>query len=195
MARDPKGRFVKGSGSTPSSSSPDPDRPSTVGSGGASPNTTAGDGKGFSFVMVDGTVPGLRDMLSRLADMSPALDAIGAAVVSETQMRFELQEAPDGTKWAGLSEVTKAQRKAGGASRILRETGDNLYDTLTHQLLAGGDGVAVGVNRWWSTVHQFGGMAGRGRKVKIPARPFLGLSEAAAEEVLAIAADHVARSA
>ena len=61
-------------------------------------------------------------------------------------------------------------------------------------MLASGDGVAIGVNRWWSKIHQFGGMAGRGKKVKVPARPFLGLSEAGAEEVLAIARDHIERA-
>ncbi|TEB09145.1 phage virion morphogenesis protein [Pelotomaculum propionicicum] len=40
------------------------------------------------------------------------------------------------------------------------------------------DVVAVGTNLIYAAIHQFGGPAGRGRKVEIPARPYLGVSEA-----------------
>jgi phage virion morphogenesis protein len=39
------------------------------------------------------------------------------------------------------------------------------------------DSVEVGSNMVYSLIHHFGGKAGRKRKVTIPARPFLGVSE------------------
>ena len=36
-----------------------------------------------------------------------------------------------------------------------------------------GNIVMVGTDKEYAAIHQFGGMAGRNRKVKIPARPFL----------------------
>lgn len=40
------------------------------------------------------------------------------------------------------------------------------------------EGVAVGTNLIYGAIHQFGGPAGRGKKVEIPARSYLGVSEA-----------------
>lgn len=39
------------------------------------------------------------------------------------------------------------------------------------------EGVAVGTNLIYGAIHQFGGPAGRGKKVQIPARPYLGVSD------------------
>lgn len=175
--RDSKGRFVKGGGSAPAPTPP------------VETSTKGGD---FAFATVDGTVPGLQDLLARIKDVPRALDEVGASVVTETQMRFEAQRDPKGAAWQALAPSTIARRTAGKASKILRETGDNLYDTLTHRVEP--DAVLVGVNRAWAAIHQFGGRAGRGKKTTIPARPFLGLSEEGATEVLHILRDHLEAS-
>jgi len=39
------------------------------------------------------------------------------------------------------------------------------------------DSVTVGASPVYALIHQMGGKAGRGRKVTIPARPYLGLSD------------------
>jgi phage virion morphogenesis protein len=46
--------------------------------------------------------------------------------------------------------------------------------------------VAVGTNRVYAAIHQLGGQAGRGRKVTIPARPYLGVSAADRVRILAV---------
>lgn len=178
MPRDSKGRFVPRGGSAPS---PSP------------PVETSAKGGDFAFATVDGTVPGMQDLIARIKDVPRALDEVGASVVLETQMRFEAQKDPNGAAWQALAPTTIARRTAGKASKILRETGDNLYDTLTHRV-DGGSAVLIGVNRSWAAIHQFGGTAGRGKKVTIPARPFLGLSEEGAVEVLHILRDHLEAS-
>jgi phage virion morphogenesis protein len=52
--------------------------------------------------------------------------------------------------------------------------------------------VVLGVNKVYAAIHHFGGPAGRGRKVTIPPRPYLGLSEADREEIRAILNDYLA---
>ena len=44
--------------------------------------------------------------------------------------------------------------------------------------------VTVGTNLPYAAIHQFGGMAGRGRKVRIPARPFMGIDERGARQIV-----------
>ena len=44
-------------------------------------------------------------------------------------------------------------------------------------MLVGAKTVKLGSNVEYARIHQKGGMAGRGRKVKIPARPYLGVSK------------------
>src|SRR5690606_3182871 len=102
--------------------------------------------------------------------------------------------APDGTPWVALSDVTvaaKGRKGAGGEARTLRDSGD-LYDSITHQVKLG-IGVRVGVTRVYGRIHQQGGMAGRGRKVRIPARPYLGVSRQGAEEIALIIGQHLSK--
>jgi phage virion morphogenesis protein len=35
------------------------------------------------------------------------------------------------------------------------------------------NGIVIGTNKIYAAIHQFGGQAGRGKKVPIPARPYL----------------------
>lgn len=128
----------------------------------------------------------LAAMMRRVADVEPVLDEIGGSQAAEVQNRFETQRGPDGAAWRGLSELTLAKR--GGRARTLRDTGA-LYDSQVHQV--SDRTVSVGTNSVYGAIHQFGGQAGRGRKVTIPARPYLGLSEKGKAEILAILRDHV----
>lgn len=70
---------------------------------------------------------------------------------------------------------------------------EELAGSIRYQLLPGGTGVEVGTNRFadaWdggAAVHQFGSRDGR-----IPARPFLGLSDADETGVMAILNRHLA---
>lgn len=132
----------------------------------------------------------LRELAMRVKNLEPALDEIGASNVTETQHRFEEQRAPDGSSWKGLSVATLAKRKASNP-KILRQD-DHLFDSITHEVDAARGVARIGTNRRYARVQQLGGNAGRGRKVSIPARPFLGISEAGRNEVLEILRDHVA---
>ena len=99
---------------------------------------------------------------------------IGDDLVASTQNRFERQTAPDNRFWLPLSPATRKQRKQLNP-RILRHRG-LLYQSITYRL--GSDRLQIGTNSIYAAIHQFGGKAGSGQKVTIPARPFLGLSSA-----------------
>ena len=46
------------------------------------------------------------------------------------------------------------------------------------------DTALVGTNMVYAAIHHFGGMAGRGRKVRIPARPFMTLTNEDKQDLL-----------
>lgn len=144
-------------------------------------------GVSLNLTTSDGASAEIKALAARIANLDPALDEIGASQVTEVQVRFERQQGPDGKKWKGLAARTLMKRS--NDAKILRDQG-NLYDSVTHEVQAG-VAVAIGTNKRYARIHQLGGLAGRGRKVFIPARPYLGLSEDGRKEVLNILRDHV----
>lgn len=122
-------------------------------------------------------------MLRGVENREPLMDEIGAALVTSTQFRFEDQQGPDGLAWVP-------------SERALAENGQTLVDkglllaSITH--LPGNDQVEVGSNMVYAGIHQFGGRAGRGHKVDMPARPYLGISFEDETEIDTIVHDYLA---
>ena len=127
-----------------------------------------------------GRIDGLR---GRLEDLSPAMAAIGAAILSEVDLGFREQRDPWGQDWAPLSEATTIpmRRRGGGAgsNKILRDTGvlANSFSAKANRKSA-----VVGTKDKRAGTHQFGarqGAYGRTRRNgplpwgDIPARPML----------------------
>lgn len=146
----------------------------------------------------DGFSHELRALMVRLGSVQAPLDDIGGSLVTSTQQRFEDEEGPDSTPWQRLSDVTLERR--GPGAKKLRETGD-LYDSIGHMVAPGarrggsrGATLYVGANRTYARIQQLGGQAGRGLKVTIPARPYLGVSSDDQREIKAILADHLRAS-
>lgn len=113
---------------------------------------------------------GVGGMLGRLSggfhDTTPLMRALAGALETVTEDNFAAQGRP---RWLGLSPATKKRRGA-GAHMILQDTGRLAGSVSTDY---GRDYARVGTNVVYAPIHQFGGKAGRGRKVTIPARPFL----------------------
>ncbi|MBR0681920.1 phage virion morphogenesis protein [Roseomonas eburnea] len=132
-------------------------------------------------------------------DPAPILRAVGARLVSNTQDRFDEEVDPDGAPWEPLTTAWAALKKGPG---ILRESGmrGGLQGSITFDV-AGGE-LAVGSNKIYAAVHQFGAVIrakrspflvfrtpdgqvfGRAEEVTIPARPYLGLSSRDQEDIL-----------
>ncbi|MCE2739674.1 MAG: phage virion morphogenesis protein [Rhodobacter sp.] len=96
---------------------------------------------------------------------------IGAMIERQTKDRIQTEKtAPDGTPWAPWSDRYAATRNTGNrrAHSLLIDS-ENLLESI--QDYTTGTTVTVGSQTPYSAIHQFGG---RG----IPARPYLGLSDA-----------------
>lgn len=114
---------------------------------------------------------------------------VGEHLLNSVKDNFEDEIAPDGTRWKALSQATRDLRskKYGNApTTILRASGD-LMNSINMQ--ASDTDARIGSSLIYAAIHQLGGDAGRGHKVTIPARPYLGLSSADSEEIIAIAED------
>jgi phage virion morphogenesis protein len=125
-------------------------------------------------------------IIKRMGSPEPALEIIGATVKASVQRNFEVGGRPEG--WEPLSPATMAQKKGGGV--------------LVQQGYAGGllgsinvavdkDQVRIGTNKIYAAIHQFGGKAGPGRKVSIPARPFLMVQDEDWDEINAALQDYL----
>lgn len=120
----------------------------------------------------DGFGAALERMLRVVPTLQPVMEEMGGVLEASAQQRFEDEEGPDGTPWPRLAASTRARR--GDDARILRDRG-HLVQSITSK--ATRLEVAVGSNKAQARVHQLGGKAGRGLKVEIPARPYLGISD------------------
>lgn len=148
-------------------------------------------------VRIVGDMRELQAKLRRMAavKVQPVAKQVGEALVSSTIRRFGEQRDPDGKPWQPLAAATVAPRKKDYGKRgrikkraearlqgrkILIQTA-RLRNSISSKV--SGTAVAVGTNVVYARIHQFGGKAGRGKKVTIPARPFLGISGADQAEI------------
>lgn len=122
---------------------------------------------------------------------------VGEAMVSSTRERFRTSTDPTGKPWQALSSTTvglgfrkKDYKKSGGlrkgvaereAKRKILVQSARLKNSVSSA--ASDTQVAVGTNLVYGPIHQRGGQAGRGKKVTIPARPFLGVSSGDQREI------------
>lgn len=146
---------------------------------------------GTSFKMDLGLFLGaVGKAIGEISDTQRLAEAIGEVLVSGTQDRFEAGEAPDGTPWAPT--------KRGG--QILVDSGA-LKNSIGYE--ASPEMVAVGTADVKAGTHQFGAKKGaygtskRGGPLPwgdIPARKFIGISEADEQEAKACCLRHVGRA-
>lgn len=122
----------------------------------------------------------LKEDLARLENPEPFLRSIGEEMLPRISKRFKEEKGPDGTRWKPLASATvQARLKRYGNSplTILRMRGHLAgslnYQADRHSLRIGTDSSVEA----YAGIHQFGGQAGRGLKVHIPARPYLGFSD------------------
>jgi len=119
-------------------------------------------------------------LLTRIDDAEPVLASFGEYLIGEHQDRFDREVDPEGNRWADLAPETWARKRI---PKILTET-STLRDDVVYD--AGKASLAIGTNVEYGAVHQFGAdfsiMSTR-RRVKIPARPYIGVTPADVEEL------------
>ncbi|KQI69391.1 hypothetical protein AN189_02910 [Loktanella sp. 3ANDIMAR09] len=127
--------------------------------------------------------------LDRLDNLRPLHAQIGEHMLNSIEDRFDSETAPDGAAWTPLAPATTRARLARNGNApltILRERG-RLAGSFNYT--ASPTEVRIGTNVTYAAIHHFGGAAGRGRKVTIPARPILGLSDTDRSAISDITAD------
>lgn len=165
----------------------------------------------------------LKKLAGASADMTPAMQQVGSFMETETLLRFEREQAPDGSKWP---PSLRAKRTGG---QTLTDTA-RLRQSIVSEATA--TTAAVGTNLVYAAIHQMGGTIERearqqtiyhhydkragelsrrfvtkgksnfardvqvkAHKIKIPARPFLGANEQSETGIAEILTDYLAAAA
>ncbi|MBF0175368.1 MAG: phage virion morphogenesis protein [Magnetococcales bacterium] len=139
----------------------------------------------------DGSVLALLNALhAQGANLRPAMRQVAGVLADEAEQAFARETSPEGKPWPGLAESTEKQREKEGKwpGPILQVLG-RLAGSVQQEY--GPDHASVGTNVIYARIHQLGGEAGRGHKVYIPPRPFLGLSPSGQGEILDILQRHL----
>ncbi|WP_027178595.1 phage virion morphogenesis protein [Maridesulfovibrio bastinii] len=104
----------------------------------------------------------------RVQHSQELMDAIGETLVSSTIQRFQDGAGPDGKRW----KPSKRAESEGGQTLV---KSGQLRNSISYE--ASPKMVCVGTNKIYARIHHLGGKAGRGLKVKLPARPYLGIDD------------------
>jgi phage virion morphogenesis protein len=126
-----------------------------------------------------------RAMFARLlragVNMKPLFTEIGSALKQSTKDRFLTETDPEGNPWVELSPVTRARKKT---DRKLYESSD-LFLSIEDEPHDSFVDIIAGQTEY-AAVHQLGNPNNRffkGPLAPIPARPFMGISEADSDEI------------
>ncbi len=160
---------------------------------------------GSAITLDDSEVMGILNAIYEAAgDTRGALKNIGEYEAPATVDRIRQEVSPDGTPFKPLNELYASTKQGrGNGQGILRgKTGD--LSTIVYQLASDTE-LAVGTNVIYGAAHQFGltikpvradalvfSMGGKlihAKSVTIPARPFLGWSDADIAEIINILTD------
>ena len=112
------------------------------------------------------------------AHRAPLMRSIAGTMESAVLQNFDVGGRP---KWLGL-------KYRQGTPLVDTE---NLMASITSEY--NNNEAIVGTNEPYAAIHQFGGKAGRGRKVAIPARPFLILTPQDEADILEDIQDYFQR--
>lgn len=121
----------------------------------------------------------------KINGLNKAIDVL-TQIAQKTEHRIDLMRSIAGTmESAVLQNFEEGGRPAWlglkyRQGKPLIDT-ENLMNSITSAY--DNDMAVVGTNEPYAAIHQFGGKAGRGKKVNIPARPFLMLTPQDEEDI------------
>ena len=112
-------------------------------------------------------------IIARAGNLQPVHEIVGEIVHASILRNFEAGGRPG--QWKDLKESTKKQRRKQGnwPGQVLVRSGvrGGLMGAVTYKAAA--DQVVFAGNKPYSAIQHFGGQAGKGHKVTIPARPYM----------------------
>ena len=123
----------------------------------------------------------LLELAQKGENLRPLMKNIAGIFASATEENFKNEGRPD--KWTELSEATKKQRtkQKKWPGQILQVSGQ-LASSISTQY--DDESAVIGSNLDYAAIHQLGGQAGKNKKVEIPARPYLKLTDDDFNEIL-----------
>ena len=123
----------------------------------------------------------LLELAQKSENLRPLMKNIAGIFASATEENFKNEGRPD--KWTELSEATKKQRtkQKKWPGQILQVSGQ-LASSISTQYDA--KSAITRSNLDYATIHPLGGQAGKNKKVTIPARPYLKLTDDDFNEIL-----------
>ena len=162
----------------------------------------------FDLKEIDAVRKTLAEAALDSGDRQRLLGSIGKQVEGQTKERFSTQRSPDGDTWKALAQKTRDYYRSNGKGHRSLLVGEGgLRDSVTSEVHNGAWSTLVGATKEYAAVHQFGEtitpktakalmVPGYGmlRKVNIPARPYLGVSENDASEIASLVATFLERS-
>jgi phage virion morphogenesis protein len=144
----------------------------------------------------------LKKLAARTGDLSAPLNALGDIVLSSVEKNFEAEGRYESagswrggnTRWKDLADSTKAARAKKGKwpGKKLQVSQGGLAASISKSVTKGA--VTIGTNKAYGAIQQFGGQAGPGHKVTIPARPYLVVQDEDVEDMLDVLDRHIAKS-
>ena len=134
----------------------------------------------------------LTQTMRQMSNTRPLMAAIANELHSLSDEAFTKQGQVGGQSWTPLAASTIAQRTKQGTwpGKILEKSTAGLASSL--QAYHSDSQASLSSSKPYAAIHQFGGQAGRNRKVTIPARPYMPMTEdkqltdVATQSVLAI---------
>lgn len=122
----------------------------------------------------------LTRLKERVEDLTPVMQTIGEIVKISVRKNFDQGGRPN--KWQPSQRATRE----GGVTLVDKR---NLRNSINAK--ATSKQVAIGTNIKYGAIHQLGGQAGRGKKVNIPARPFLAVQTEDWTEIKKVIGGHL----
>ncbi len=129
----------------------------------------------------------LLELAKRGENLRPLMKNIAGIFAYSAEENFANEGRP---KWTDLKESTKKnrQKKKKWPGQILQVEGI-LASSLSTQY--DDTSAIIGSNLPYAAIHQKGGKAGRNKKVSIPARPYLQLTNEDFDEILDVAENYL----
>lgn len=123
----------------------------------------------------------LLELAKRGENLRPLMKNIAGIFASSTEENFKEEGRPE--KWTDLADITKEKRRKKNKwpGQILQVEGKLAASVNTQY---DNDSAVIGSNLPYAAIHQLGGQAGKNKKVEIPARPYLQLTDDDFDEIL-----------
>ena len=123
----------------------------------------------------------LLEIAGKTENLRPLMKNIAGILTFSTEENFKNEGRPE--KWTDLADITKENRRKQHKypGQILQVEG-NLASSVNTQY--DDNSAVIGSNLPYAAIHQLGGQAGRNKKVKIPARPYINLTDDDFKEIM-----------